>query len=85
MNRCWASRPAWAPRSSAVRSTPGRQVEVSTVGSANTARMARPGWIDINSPTVTPRRRIHPQVAKSDMYMWSRTKTWLRSTESRSR
>ncbi len=84
-NRCWARRPAWATRSSAVRSTPGRQVEVSTVGRANTASRARPGWIEVRSPTVTTSRKIQPQVENSDMYMWSRTKTWLRSTESRSR
>ena len=33
------------------------------------------GWIDIRSATVTPSRRIHPQVEKSDMYMWSTTNT----------
>ena len=39
----------------------------------------------MSSATVTPSRRIQPQVENSDMYMWSSTNTWLRSTESRSR
>ena len=65
--------------------SPGRQVEVSTVGSAKAASSARIGLIDISSTTVTPSRRIHPQVENSDMYMWSSTKTWSRSTASRSR
>ena len=64
-----------APRSSAARSIPGRQVEVSTVGSANAASSARIGLIDISSTTVTPSRQIHPQVENIDMYMWSSTKT----------
>ncbi len=34
---------------------------------------------------VTPSRRIHAHVVKSDMYMWSSMNTWLRSTDSRSR
>ena len=42
-NRCRARRLADAPRSSAARSTPGRHVEVSTVGSANTASSASAG------------------------------------------
>ncbi len=74
-----------ARRSSAARSIAGRQVEVKTVGSANTASSTSAGWIDISSPIATPRRRIQPQVEKTDMYMWSSTNTWLRSTESRSR
>ena len=41
VKRCRASRLAGAPRSSAARSTPGRQAEVSTVGSANTAEQRR--------------------------------------------
>ena len=53
---------------------------------ARTARAATSaGWIDTSSATVTPRRRIQPQVENSDMYMWSSTNTWSRSTESRSR
>ena len=78
-----AGRARRAPRPRA--RPPGRQVEVSTVGSANTASSASAGWIDTSSATVTPRRRIQPQVENSDMYMWSSTKTWSRSTESRSR
>ena len=84
-NRCRASRFAGAPRSWAARSTPGRHVEVSTVGSANTASSASAGWIDISSATVTPSRRIHPHVENSDMYMWSSTNTWSRSIASRFR
>src|SRR5271156_6512231 len=34
---------------------------------------------------VTPRRRIHPRVENTDTYMWSSTKTWLRSMDKRSR
>ncbi len=34
---------------------------------------------------VTPRRRIQPQVENTDMYRWSSTKIWSRSTASRSR
>ncbi len=47
-------------------------------------RRARDGSTS-SSAIATPRRRIQPQVEKSDMYMWSSTNTWLRSTESRSR
>ena len=43
MNRCRAKRLAEATRSSVARSTPGRQVEVSTVGSAKTPSSARTG------------------------------------------
>jgi hypothetical protein len=68
-----------------MRSTAGLHVDVSTVGRANAASRSSAGWIDINSAIVTPRRRIQPQVEKSDMYMWSSTNTWLRSTERRSR
>ena len=64
---------------------PAATSTVSTVGSANTASSASAGWIDISSATVTPRRRIQPQVENTDMYMWSSTKTWSRSTDSRSR
>ena len=81
VNRWRASRFAGAPRSSALRSTPGRHVDVSTVGSANTASSASAGWIDTSSTTVTPSRRIHPQVENTDMYMWSSTNTWSRSTD----
>src|SRR5213592_272715 len=84
-NRCRARRLADAPRSSATRSTPGRQVDVSTVGRANAASSASAGWIDTSSATVTPSRRIQPPVVNSDMYMWSSTKTWLRSIARRSR
>jgi hypothetical protein len=42
---------------------------VSTVGNAKTASRMSAGWIDINKTIVTPRRRIHPQVENSDMYM----------------
>src|SRR5208282_468472 len=34
---------------------------------------------------VTPSRRIHPSVENNDTYMWSSTKTWLRSMDRRSR
>ena len=84
-NKCRARRLADPPRSSAARSTPGRQVDVSTVGSAKAASRASAGWIDTSSATVTPSRRIQPQVVNSDMYMWSSTKTWLRSIARRSR
>ncbi len=60
---------AHAPRSSALRSTSGRQVEVKTVGSANTASKASAGWIETRRHKVTTRRRIQPQVVKSDQYM----------------
>ena len=84
-NRCRASRLAGAPRSSAARSTPGRHVEAKTVGSANTTSSASAGWIDTSSATVTPSRKIQPHVENSDMYMWSSTNTWSRSTDRRSR
>src|SRR5437867_798423 len=83
--RCRARRLADAPRSSTARSTPGRHADVSTVGRANAASSASAGWIDTSSATVTPSRRIQPQVVNSDMYMWSSTKTWLRSIARRSR
>jgi hypothetical protein len=85
VNRCIASRSDDARRSSAARSTAGRQAEVNTVGSANTASSTSAGWIDISSAMATPSRSRKPQVENSDMYMWSSTKIWLRSTESRSR
>src|SRR6202167_5859886 len=34
---------------------------------------------------VTPSRKIHPSVENTDTYMWSRTKTWLRNMDRRSR
>jgi hypothetical protein len=64
-----ARRPEAAPRSSTTRSTPGRQAEVKAVGSAKTASTTRAGCIATSSPVATPRRRIQPQVEKSDMYM----------------
>ncbi len=67
--RCRASRIAGAARSWAARSTPGRHAAASTVGIANTASSASAGWIEINSATVTPSRRIHPHVENIDMKM----------------
>ena len=58
---------AGAARSCAIRSTPGRHAAVSTFGAANAASSPSAGWIDINSATVTPSRRIHPQVENTDM------------------
>ena len=84
-NRCRASRLDDAPRSSAARSTPGRQVDVNTVGSANTASSPNTGLIDMSSTTVTASRSAQPHVVNNDMYMWSSTNTWVRSTERRSR
>ena len=74
-NRWRARRLACAPRSYALRSTAGRHVEVSTVGSAKSASSASAGWIETSSAIVTASRRIHPHVVKSDMYMWSSMKT----------
>lgn len=68
-NRCRARRADCAPRSWAARSTAGRQVAVSTVGSANSPNSASAGWMLISRATVTPRRRSQPQVENSDMYM----------------
>src|SRR5437667_3549667 len=51
-NRWRASRPDGAPRSYALRSTAGRQVDVSTVGAAKTASRASAGWMDIRSAIV---------------------------------
>ena len=85
LNRCRANRFAEAPRSSAARSTPGRQVEVSTAGSANRASSDSAGWMDTSNSTVTASLRIQPQVENNDMYMWSSTNTWSRNTASRSR
>ncbi len=59
VNRCRASRLAWAPRSWAARSTAGRHVEASTVGSANAASSTSAGWIEASSTTVT-REPQHP-------------------------
>ena len=44
-------------------------VDVSTVGSANTASRKSPAWIDIRSAIVTPSRNNHPHVENTDMYM----------------
>ncbi len=84
VKRCSASRRDGAPASSVSRSTAGRQDEVATVGTANSTRRTSTGLIEASSTTVTPRRRIQPAVEKTDMYMWSRTKTWSRSTDRRS-
>ena len=84
-NRCLARRSACAPRSWAVRSTTGRQDVAATVGIANRTRVTSTGFTLASSATVTPRRRIQPAVANTDMYMWSRVKTCSRSTDSRSR
>src|SRR5579862_4158162 len=69
VKRWRARRLACAPRSCAARSTAGRHVDVSTVGTANTARSASAGWIDISSAIVTASRSIHPSVVNSDTYM----------------
>ena len=69
VNRWRARRLVCAARSCAARSTAGRHVEVSAVGSANTARSASAMWIDARSATVTARRRIHPHVENTAMYM----------------
>jgi hypothetical protein len=84
-NRCRPSRACTAPSSWTRRSTAGRHDEVSTVGAANSASRPSTGLIDMSSSRVTTRRRIQPRVLNTDMYMWSSTKTWFRSTESRSR
>src|SRR4051812_30108674 len=70
-NRCRASRFDCAVRSRTCRSTPGRQLEVTTVGSANAAISTSAGWIDTSSITVTASRKIQPQVLNTDIYMWS--------------
>ena len=69
VNRCRARRFAWPARSCAARSTAGRHVDVSTVGSANAASSASAGWTDASSAIVMPSRRIQPHVANTDMYM----------------
>ena len=74
VKRCRASRLACAARSCATRSTVGRHVDVTTVGTANTASSRSAGWIDASSVSVTASRRIQPQVENTDMYMWSSTK-----------
>src|SRR5438552_8413544 len=84
-NRWRASRSWRAPRSWTARSTAGRHDEVITVGAAKTARSPSKGWIEASSPTVRTRRSTHPAVVNSDMYMWSSTNTWSRSTDRRSR
>src|SRR5580658_1952112 len=75
VNRWRASRLDCAPRSCADLSDSGRQVDVNTVGIANTTSRMSAGWIDASSAIVTPSRRIQPSVEKSDMYMWSSTNT----------
>ena len=64
-NRWRARRSGWRPRSSAARSTPGRHVEVSTVGSANTRAGPAPGGSTPAAPTVTPSRRIQPAASRT--------------------
>ena len=83
--RCSASRRDGAPASSTSRSTVGRQDDEATVGTAKRASRISTGLTEANSTIVIASRRIQPAVEKTDMYMWSRTKTWSRSTESRSR
>src|SRR4051812_34677023 len=85
VKRCRDSRLAGAPRSSASRSTAGRHADAATVGNANTISRINTGLIDASNRTVTVSRRIQPAVENTDMYMWSSTKTWSRSTDSRSR
>ena len=58
-----------------LRSTPGRQLAVSTVGNANTTSRISTGLTDASSTIVTPSRRIHPAVENTDMYMWSSVNT----------
>src|SRR6266699_1168080 len=41
--------------------------------------------MDASSANVTLSRRTHPSMENTAMYMWSRTKTWLRSMDRRSR
>src|SRR6266576_107500 len=41
--------------------------------------------MDPSSANVTLSRKIHPSMENTAMYMWSRTKTWLRSMDGRSR
>ena len=84
VKRCVASRLSAAPASSTRRSTAGRQVEVRTVGMANTPMRSSTGSTDARSTTVMPSRRRKPRVENTDMYMWSSTKTWSRSTDRRS-
>src|SRR5215472_4204312 len=85
VNRCLASRSAWAPRSWAVRSTTGRHEVAATVGIANRTSVVSSGLTVARSATVMPRRTTQPAVANTDMYMWSRVKTCSRSTDNRSR
>ena len=64
---------------------PGRHDEVSTVGSANSDqqdqhRVDRGEQHDGDAEPQDP-----AGVVNTDMYMWSSTKTWSRSTDSRSR
>ena len=84
-NRCSASRLCCANRSSTCRSTPGRHAELTTVGTAKTTSSTSSGSMLVSSPIVITTRTVQPIVFSTDTYMWSRTKTWLRSTASRSR
>ena len=85
-NRCSASRRFGAPASSTSRSTPGRQDDVATVGTAKSAEQqehrADGGEEEHGHDRA---RRIQPAVENTAMYMWSRTKTWSRRIDSRSR
>ena len=86
MNRWRASRSSGAPRSSALALDRRAATPRSARSAARTRRAGpAPGGSTSSRPTVTPSRRIQPQVENTDMYMWSSTKTWSRSTESRSR
>ena len=69
MNRWRARRRCAAPASSAARSGPGRQADVTTVGSANSASRLKTGSIEISKAKVMPSRKSQPQVANSDAYM----------------
>ena len=82
----WAARRSeGAPFSWAMRSTAGRHDEVRTVGSAKSPSRTSRGWIETSRAMVTASLRIHPAVENTDMYMWSSTKIWVRSTDRRSR
>lgn len=84
VKRWSARRRDGAPASSARRSTAGRHDEAMTVGTANSASRSSTGLTAASSTRVITRRSTQPAVVKTDMYRWSRTKTWLRSTDSRS-
>ena len=68
-----------------VDSTTLRHDEVATVGTANNASRISQGLIVDNRTIVTPSRSTQPAVENTDMYMWSNTKIWFRSTDRRSR